>query len=115
MSSAKRGRRISAVEVTNVTPQGVWLLVAGEEKFLPFEQFPCFRDATISAVMRVDRPSAGHLYWPDLDVDLAEASIDNPEQFPLVSKELPVVRVRRTHSARTVAEAKKASRRRLRS
>ncbi len=115
MSSAKRGQRISAVEVTNVTPQGVWLLVAGEEKFLPFELFPWFRDATISALMRVERPSAGHLYWPDLDVDLAEASIDNPEQFPLVSKELPVVRVRRTPLALRIADAKKASTRRLRS
>lgn len=29
---------------------------------------------------------AHHLYWPDLDVDLAVASIRNPGAFPLVSK-----------------------------
>jgi hypothetical protein len=27
-----------------------------------------------------------HLYWPDLDVDLAVESIRNPERFPLVSR-----------------------------
>ena len=33
--------------------------------------------------------SAQHLYWPDLDIDLAVESIDHPEQFPLVSKARP--------------------------
>jgi hypothetical protein len=27
-----------------------------------------------------------HLYWPDLDIDLAVESIRHPEQFPLVSR-----------------------------
>jgi hypothetical protein len=31
-------------------------------------------------------PSARHLYWPDLDIDLAVESIRNPEAFPLVSR-----------------------------
>jgi hypothetical protein len=27
-----------------------------------------------------------HLYWPDLDIDLAVESIRHPEKFPLVSR-----------------------------
>jgi hypothetical protein len=30
-------------------------------------------------------PSANHLYWPLLDVDLSVESVRNPEAFPLVS------------------------------
>jgi hypothetical protein len=33
-----------------------------------------------------ERPHAGHLYRPDLDVDLAEESIDHPERYPLISR-----------------------------
>lgn len=35
----------SHVEVTNVSVQGFWLLVADRELFAPFAQFPWFRDA----------------------------------------------------------------------
>ena len=31
-------------------------------------------------------PSPHHLYWPDLDIDLAVESIDQPEKYPLVSQ-----------------------------
>lgn len=34
----------------------------------------------------VERPSGHHLYWPDLDVDLAAESIINPARYPLMSK-----------------------------
>jgi hypothetical protein len=37
-------------------------------------------------LLNVELPSARHLYWPDLDVDIAVESIDHPERFPLVSK-----------------------------
>jgi len=34
----------------------------------------------------VDQPHPGHLYWPQLDVDLAIESLEAPEKFPLVAK-----------------------------
>jgi hypothetical protein len=34
---------ISAVEVTNVSQHGLWLLIHEKEIFLPFEKFPWFR------------------------------------------------------------------------
>ena len=74
------------VEVTNVSRHGLWLLVGDEELFLPFEQFPCFRDASIEEISVVERQTADHLYWSLLDIDLSVESIRNPAAFPLVAR-----------------------------
>jgi hypothetical protein len=84
--SSRRGGSTSSVEVTNVSPHGFWLLLDGRELFVPFEQFPWFREASIAALTRVERPHEGHLVWPDLDVDLSVESIEHPERYPLVSR-----------------------------
>jgi hypothetical protein len=95
MRSAQRGKRTSEVEVTNVSLHGLWLLLGDHELFLPFDKFPWFRDASIAQLLRVQLPSSDHLYWPDLDVDLAVESIEHPERFPLVSKVRSNSRLRR--------------------
>src|SRR3989442_14047210 len=89
MKSATRGKRISEVEVTNISAHGFWLLIGGRELFLPFDQFPWFRDAPIRQLLNVELPQAHHLYWPDLDVDLAVESIDHPDRYPLFSPNGP--------------------------
>ena len=86
MSSAAPGTTTSDVEVTNVSAHGFWLLMPQGEHFVPFAEFPWFRDAPIGKLTEVELPSPHHLYWPALDVDLAVASIRHPEQFPLVSR-----------------------------
>jgi Protein of unknown function (DUF2442) len=86
MRSAQLGRSTSEVEVTNISKHGFWLLLGGRELFLPFENFPWFRDAPVRKLLRVELPHPRHLYWPELDVDLAVESIEHPERFPLVSK-----------------------------
>jgi len=86
MTVAQAGKHTSGVEVANVSPHGFWLLLGSEELFVPFASFPWFRDATIAQITNVELPSVRHLYWPDLDVDLAVESIRNPESFPLVSR-----------------------------
>ncbi len=86
MVSAALGSNISDVEVTNVSGHGLWILLSGEELFLPFETFPWFREASIRKVTNVERPQPHHLYWPDLDVDLHIDSIRNPDRFPLLSR-----------------------------
>jgi hypothetical protein len=83
--SAKRGKPSSAVEVANVSPHGFWLLIDRTEHFLPFDQFPWFREATIGQLFNVQLPSPHHLHWPDLDVDLAVESLTHPERYPLLS------------------------------
>ena len=86
MTSAVLGGDTLAVEVTNVSKHGFWLLLGNEELFVPFAEFPWFRDAPIGKLTDVELPSPHHLYWPALDIDLAVASIRHPDQFPLVSR-----------------------------
>lgn len=75
----------STVEVTHISKNGFWLLLDDEELLLPFSDFPWFRQATIEQLTTIEWPSADHLYWPMLDVDLSVESIRCPEKFPLVS------------------------------
>jgi hypothetical protein len=103
MKSALRGKNISTVEVSNVGPDGFWLLVDERELFLPFKDFPWFQDATIREISSVERPSPQHLRWPDLDVDLSLESIEHPDRFPLVGglpRQRPVSRAPRRTSRR---------------
>ena len=80
------GPGTSPVEVTNVSPHGFWLLVGERELFVPFKDFPWFREATVREITNVELPSPHHLYWPELDIDLAVESIEHPEKYPLVSQ-----------------------------
>lgn len=86
MKSVALGACTSPVEVTNISGHGFWLLLGDEELFLPFADFPWFRDAAVGKILSVESPSEDHLHWPELDVDLSVESIRHPEQFPLVSR-----------------------------
>ncbi len=86
MKSATPGTSTSDIEVTNISKHGLWILLDNRELFLPFDEFPWFRNAAVGAILNVERPSSHHLYWPDLEIDLAVESIENPERFPLLSK-----------------------------
>ena len=80
------GPGTSVAEVTNVSRHGFWLLLDAEELLVPFASFPLFRQATIDQLVDVQWPTADHLYWPQLDVDLSVASIRKPDDFPLLAR-----------------------------
>jgi hypothetical protein len=86
MTSVRPGTSTSDVEVSNVSAHCFWLMLGAEELFVPFSAFPWFKDAPIGKLTNVERPQAHHLYWPDLDVDLAVKSIRNPEALPLIAR-----------------------------
>lgn len=52
MESAKPGKPTADVEVTNLSKHGFWLLIAGKERFVAFDEFPWFRDAPIGHLRR---------------------------------------------------------------
>ena len=81
-----RGAPTSEIEVSLVSNKGFWLLLDDEELFVPFADFPWFRQATYEKLSTIERPAPNHLYWPQLDVDLAVPSIRDPAAYPLVSK-----------------------------
>ncbi|NOT14322.1 MAG: DUF2442 domain-containing protein [Methylotenera sp.] len=80
------GISTSEIEVSLASNKGFWLLLDAEELFVPFSEFPWFKQASIEAVTTVEKPSSNHLYWPLLDIDLSVESIRNPSAFPLLSK-----------------------------
>ncbi len=81
-----RGTSPSVPEVTDISGHGFGLLLDGRELFLAFEQFPWFRSASVEAILEVERPNRHHLYWPQLDVDLALDAIEHPERYPLEAR-----------------------------
>ncbi len=83
MSSSALGETSSGPEVTHISSHGVWVLAEGHEYFMSYENFPWFKDATLGKILHLEMPSQGHLYWPELDVDLTVDMIEHPERFPL--------------------------------
>jgi hypothetical protein len=73
----------SIPEVTNISIHGIRLLLDEREFFLPLDEFPWFREATVRSIHNVVRPMPQHLHWPDLDVDLHVDSLSNPHDYPL--------------------------------
>ena len=86
MSSEALGQSISKVEITHISGHGVWLLARGRELFMPYEQFPWFKKATVEDILAVEEVSCDHFHWPKLDVDLTTAIIEHPERFPLTAR-----------------------------
>lgn len=78
-NSQALGKAILQTEVTNISSHGIWLLTQDRELFMPFDDFPWFKDVPVSKILNVEEPSSGHFYWPDLDIDLGVESIEHPE------------------------------------
>jgi hypothetical protein len=84
MSLPALGKSTFAVEVTNISSHGIWLLVGEREYSLPYDKFPWFKDARIGEILDVHLLHGFHLHWPRLDIDLELASLESPERYPLV-------------------------------
>ena len=86
MKSKSHGQSTSEVEVSHIDAHGFWLCVSNKEYFLPYENYPWFKDARIREVLNVQLLHGQHLSWPELDVDLDINSLENPQQYPLIFK-----------------------------
>lgn len=86
MKSVRHGGNTSDVEITNVSQHGFWIFIGDRELFASFTDFPWFEQASIKELTTVELPSPHHLYWPELDIDLAVDSLDHPKRYPLVSR-----------------------------
>ena len=83
MKSRKHGKSTSGVEVLNISKNGIWLYVNAKEYFLPYEDFPWFKDARVVEIYDVKLLHNHHLHWKALDVDLELESLDQLGQYPL--------------------------------
>ena len=86
MSSQPLGINTSPAEITNISSNGVWLLSNDREYFMSYDDFPWFKDVPIGKILKVEEPTPGHYYWPELDVDIGIETIEHPGRFPLKSK-----------------------------
>ena len=86
MKSSKRGKNILKPEITNISEHGLWIFFADKEYFLPFKQFPWFKNATVQQISDIQLLHHEHLYWPSLDVDLSFDIIEHPEKYKLIAK-----------------------------
>ena len=76
-------QNISEVEVSHIDSHGFWLCVEDKEYFLPYDEYPWFKEAKVKEILNVKLLHRHHLYWPALDVDLEIDSLENPHSYPL--------------------------------
>jgi hypothetical protein len=84
MKSSVRGKNTSHVEIQNISQKGIWIFVKDREYFLPYKEYPWFKDAKVSEIHNIKISHGSHLQWPDLDVDLELESLKHPEKYPLI-------------------------------
>jgi hypothetical protein len=84
MKSKTLGRSTSRVEVLNIDVHGLWLYAQGKEYFLPYDEFPWFKGATVADILNVELQHGFHLCWPMLDVDLDLHFLEDTSETPLV-------------------------------
>jgi hypothetical protein len=88
MKSAKPGKTTSTVEVQHVSAHGFWLFVeaTAREYFLPFSEFPQFKQTTIADILAVELKRNHILHWSKLDVDPELGQLAEPTRHPLVAR-----------------------------
>jgi hypothetical protein len=87
MISEPRGNNTYAAEVTSVGRDGFWLLVNDRELFVPYQNYPVFRSATVEQIYALEEIAPGQLRWEALDIDLEIEAVEYPERFPLQFRE----------------------------
>ncbi len=80
------GSNTLEVEVSNVSPHGIWLLARNKEYFLPYEDYPWFREAPIRKIFDVELLHGHHLHWSALDIDIELETLASPTSYPLIYK-----------------------------
>jgi len=86
MTLQMSGTNTSLNEVTNISQTGLWLLVDNKEYFVPFNDYPEFKQATIEQIYNVKRIGPDAFYWEELDIDIELAALAEPDKYPLKFK-----------------------------
>ena len=67
-----------------ITAYGCISKILDTEYFLPFEDFPWFKEAKVGEIMEVELFHDNYLRWEKLDIDLEIESLVEPDKYPLV-------------------------------
>ena len=82
MNLSNAGIAISDNCITNVTEQGIWLLVNKKEYFIPFVDYPMVKNIPVKKVFDVKIFQQEHISWEEFDIDIELSSLMNPENYP---------------------------------
>ena len=87
MKLKKLGKNTSKkAEVLSISPFGIWILVYNEEYFLPYDNFPWFKEASVKNILDLKLEHKSNLRWEALDIDLELESLKNLEKYPLLAQ-----------------------------
>ena len=86
MGLSKSGISTSECNITGMNDLGFWVLVNDMEYFIPFSDYPGFKDASINHLLNIRYYPPAQLHWKDLDMDIELDSLSHPESFPLLYK-----------------------------
>lgn len=86
MTSLKSGTTISASSVTGINDIGIWAMVADQEYFIPFADYPALKDASVHQIFQMEFSPPSQLHWKILDIDIELQALTRPEYFPLKFK-----------------------------
>ncbi len=86
MDSSTSGTGTSTCNVTGINDLGFWVLVEDKEYFVPFSDYPGFKDSSINQILNIRFSPPSQLHWIDIDMDIELPSLAQPESFPLVFK-----------------------------
>ena len=86
MDSSKSGTSTSDCNVTGINDLGFWVLVDNKEYFIPFSDYPGFKDSSVNQILNIRFYPPSQLHWADIDMDIELASLINPESFSLTFK-----------------------------
>jgi hypothetical protein len=101
MKTFIQGKNFGRVDVTYLSPHGLWLLANDSEIFVSFIDFPQLRTASPSKLKHVVRLRSDILYWPDLHIEIP---VKHVRCFPLLSvKPYPTIRSNRQGKTRPIA------------
>ena len=88
MISSKSGTDILDCNITSINDLGIWILIEDKEYFIPFSEYPGFKNASLNQVFNVRFLPPSQLYWEEIDVDIELKALVQPESFSLIYKPL---------------------------
>jgi len=74
----------SECSITSINDLGLWILIEDKEFFIPFSDYPGFKDSSVNQILNIQFFPPSQLHWIDIDMDIELPSLAHPESFHLV-------------------------------
>ncbi|MGC4128618.1 MAG: DUF2442 domain-containing protein [Bergeyella sp.] len=84
----KKNGENTLVKVLTITANGILISIPEGDFFLPFSEYPWFKNARVDEILEVEMEGDDAIRWGKLDIDLEIESILNPQNYPLIMNNL---------------------------